>query len=510
MKRLTRLTLLALWLAMAASSIMVSLPSVAVAQDNQAKLDAMLQQATDDYDVLMIADAKTKLKDAIALADREDMSGPVVADLYVMLGIVDFAEARDESSAKDTFVQALEHNYSATIPAHYENPTLAKAMEDARQEVPEPSPTSQGGTQAGGTQARSGKFEHNPPPTAKAGQSLDLQAFIPQDMPVYRVFIYHRRFGENDFQKLEMKATGATRFAAKIPADQVKTSQIEYYIEAVDRGGDVLAQAGTQPSPLNTTVLGSSGSDLFGDGGGNGDDNGGDDDGGGVGDDDGPSTDQKIYVMITGGSGLGFLPGGSPTAHPEREVSGGIAPAFAHGMIDAGYMLSENAHLGMYMRWQFSPPQDFGAIPAASKGGSSFLSTKDECLGLGLPGDCLLGVKYRWFFKDIKRFRLYSSTGAGIGRVRHWLRLKEPYFTQDGQTASAQCAGKDRVEDSNVGDICYVRDTVRPGWAHFGVGAGAMWPVHDNVDLAADGYLIVLVPETGINFDVNLGLNFRF
>lgn len=502
MKRLTRLTFVALLLATTAGAAVMTMPSVAVAQSTESKLEGMLKQATEDYDVLMIGDAKNKLQNAIGVAQSEEASGPVVAKLYVMLAIVEFAEARDEAKAQKRFVSALEHDYNATIPPHYKNPSLEKAMEQARQQVPEPEDTSS----HGGGQASSGKFQHTPPATAKAGEPMELEAFVPADMPVYRVFVMHRRFGETEFVKLEMKPTGTTRFAVEIPAEQVRTSQIEYYIEAVDRADNVIGQAGTQTSPLNTTVLGSSGEEEVADGNGKGNDSGG----GEEPELPGEASGHKVYVMVAGGSGLGFLPGGTPTAHPDRSVSGGLAPAFGHGMLDAGYMISDNAHLGMYFRWQFSPPQDFNRIPDESKGGGSFLNTKDECFGLGMAGDCLLGVKYRWFFKDISRFRMYSSTGAGIGRVRNWLRLKEPYYLEDGQTPTAQCQGKDRVEDPAVGDFCYVRDTVRPGWAHFGVGAGAMWPVHENVELAADGYLIVLVPETGINFDLNLGLNFRF
>ncbi|QDG51747.1 hypothetical protein FIV42_13610 [Persicimonas caeni] len=508
MKRLTRLTFVALMMAASGTAVM-SVPSVAVAQDTESKLEGMLKQATEDYDVLMIGDAKNKLQNAIGLAQSEGISSPVVAELYVMLAIVEFAEGRDEAKAKERFVSALGHDYDVSIPPHYKNPSLEKAMAQARQQVPEPKDDSGSEQGQGNAQAGSGKFEHTPPATAKAGEPLELEAFVPADMPVYRVFVLHRRFGENEFEKLEMKPTGTTRFAVEIPAEQVRTSQIEYYIEAVDRAGNVIGQAGTQTSPMNTTVLGSSDDQKVVDGQGKGKGQGG---GGGTEEPEVPAdaSGHKVYVMVTGGSGLGFLPGGNPTAHPERAVSGGLAPAFGHGMLDAGYMITDNAHLGMYFRWQFSPPQDFSRIPAESKGGNSFLDTKDECFGLGMPGDCLLGFKYRWFFKDISRFRMYSSTGAGIGRVRHWLRLKESYYLEDGQTPAPQCEGKDRVEDPVVGDFCYVRDTVRPGWAHFGVGAGAMWPVHENVELAADGYLIVLVPETGINFDLNLGLNFRF
>lgn len=498
MKRLIRLTLVALWMATAASALVVSTPATVNAQDVDSRLRSMLEQASEDYDVLMIDEARQGLDDAIALADRNASSGPVVAQLHIMKGIVEFADSRDESAVERHFVRALEHDYEATIPAHYRNPDLTKILERARSKVPEPS----------GGQG-SGEFEHEPVQTARAGQPLELEVFVPADMPVFRVVAHHRRFGEDDYVRVEMEPTSATRFVVEVPAKQVRTSQIDYYIEALDRAGEVIDSAGSKNSPLDTTVLGSS--DVA--------DSGTGDpvetrqtevDDDPVVDDDGSSPAQRVYVMLGGGSGVGFLPGGTPTAHPTRPVSSGLAPAFGHGMLDAGYMITEQAHLGLYFRWQFSPPQDFSQVPPDSKDGGSFFNSKQECLGLGLPGDCLLGLKYRWFFNEADAgLRVYSSTGAGFGRVRHWLKLKENYFSPQGGVTE-QCDGRDRVEESGAGDFCYIRDTVRPGWAHFGVGAGALWPVHDNVDLMADGYLIVLVPETGINFDLNLGVNLRF
>jgi hypothetical protein len=499
MKRLIRLTLVALWLATATGALVASTPATANAQDVDSRLRSMLEQASEDYDVLMIDEATDRLDKAIDLADRNSESGPIVAQLHIMKGIVEFADSRDESAVERHFVRGIEHDYEATLPAHYRNPDLAKIFERARSQVPEPSDDPSAGQ-------RSGEFEHEPVQTARARQPLELEVFVPADMPVFRVVAHHRRFGENDYERVEMEPTSATRFAVEIPAKQVRTSQIEYYIEALDRAGEVLDSAGSKSSPIDTTVLGSSDEDPDSDPVETPPDEVDDD----PIVDDGSSPDQRVYVMLGGGSAVGFLPGGTPTAHPSRPVSSGLAPAFAHGMLDAGYMITEQAHLGLYFRWQFSPPQDFNQVPPESKEGGSFFNSKQECLGLGLPGDCLLGLKYRWFFnKADAPLRVYSSTGAGFGRVRHWLKLKENYFDPQGQVTD-QCEGRDRVEESGAGDFCYIRDTVRPGWAHFGVGAGALWPVHDNVDLMADGYLIVLVPETGINFDLNLGVNLRF
>ena len=56
---------------------------------------------------------------------------------------------------------------------------------------------------------------------------------------------------------MEMSATSATRFAVEVPGQEVRTSQMDYYIEAKDRAGGLLANAGAENSPFNITILGS-------------------------------------------------------------------------------------------------------------------------------------------------------------------------------------------------------------------------------------------------------------
>ncbi|MGM0558357.1 MAG: hypothetical protein ACQEVA_18375 [Myxococcota bacterium] len=501
MRRLTRAVLLVLTLSAVGFATLAIQPSEAVAQGTEEQLEGMLEQAINDYDVLQIEDSKKKLKDAIDIAESEGVSGPVVADIYVMLGIVEYADTRDKAQTKEFFLSALREDRSAEIDPVYQSPTLVDLMEEARNEVgPAPSDSGDGGDGGDDGEATVSGFEHEPVSSARAGEPLELDAFMPPDMPVYRVYAYYRHFGEDDYEKLEMSATSATRFAVEIPKNQVRTSQIDYYIEAENRAGEVLANAGSMNTPFNITILGSG--DIEPPDGGDGSD-GGDGDGG----DDEPTgpADKVAYMNLGMGTAIGFLGGGEPTARPDVPVKGGVAPAFAHGLFDAGYLINEKSSIGLYFRWQFSPAQDFEVIPEQSKEATGFPTTKQECLGLGLPGDCLLGVKYRYFFQNNETLRLYSSGGAGVGRVRHWIRLKQ-YITS---STRAECADKEKFSDAR-GEYCFVRDTVRSGWAHAGAGLGIEFPLSENVALAGDAFLYLLVPEVAFNLDASAGLHFRF
>jgi hypothetical protein len=172
----------------------------------------------------------------------------------------------------------------------------------------------------------------------------------------------------------------------------------------------------------------------------------------------------------------------------------------------SGSDISELNNVGLYVRWQFSPPQDFSSLPDDRfDANASFWEHQEECFGLGLPGDCLLGLKYERVISTGFP-QLYSSVGLGVGRVRNWLRLKQA--TTDANP-NPSCIDREVIDDPNVGQFCYIRDTVRTGWAHFGVGGGLYLPLPDKVDFVADAYLMVLVPDTSVNLDINLGFRFR-
>ncbi len=482
----------------AITTAIVSVPAPAFAQHIDARLETMLTEAADDYDMLMLDEAEAKLEEAVRIGRQQNGSVRVLSRIYVLLGVVRFASTRDESLVEDAFVQALEIEPRSTLDRVYQTPVLNQIFERAQQRAQTNTAPAQPQQPTPQPVAAEGQLEHTPVRRATAGQSLLIEAYVPETMPVFRIYVFHRKFGEDAYLQAEMLPTSTTRFALSIDAKDVRSSQLEYYIEAVDRAGNVLANSGRSQSPHAVTVIGSGASE--------------------------PAQDQLIsttapgsssipaepeepsegvgfYALLAAGSDIGFLPGNStpPTANRNREVSAGLAPAFGQALLDLGVMITPSAHLGLYFRWQFSPAQNFSQLPEGSiDPGSGFWDTQEECLGLGLPGDCLLGVKYRWVFSTgMPEF--YSSVGAGVGRVRNWLRLKE-------LANQPACAGKEIIAN---GDYCYLRDTVRTGWAHFGVGGGLNVPLTDHLDFTTDAYLMFFVPDTSINLDLNLGLRFN-
>lgn len=480
--------ILALFLSFSSfAAVCVSAPEVVWAQDVESKLAAALASAVEDYDVLEIQDAEKRLEDAIKLADKNKFTGPALAKIWAMLGVVRYSATKDESITEDAFVAALENDPKVEIDPNYATPLLKDVMTRAQKRV-KPKVTEQPKDNGDKTVT---KLTHDAIATADAGKDLTFETFVPADMPVYRMFVLFRRFEEPDFSRVELKPTSTTRFAATIAGKEIRTSQIDYFIFAEDRGGNIIGRVGSDTEPLNIVVLGSSGIKSDPDKDKNNDK---------VEPEVPSDRDSWMYLTLLGGSDIGFIAGGKATANPERDVNAGIAPAFGHALLDVGVTITPSAHLGIYFRYQFAPTQDFSAIAVDT--GDGFFNTNEECLGLGLPGDCLLGLKYKWFFQNTDSLRVYSSIGSGVGRVRNWVRLK--------QTApSPLCDGKEVLTEGGA-SFCYLRDTVRTGWAHFGVGGGLGIPLTDHVELTTDMYLMLLVPNTSVNLDLAAGLTFRF
>lgn len=485
-----------------AASFVALYPAPAIAQDadDVSRIEKALTQAKEDYDVLQIEDAERKLKAAVVFAEEEGIDHPVMARVWVMVGIVRFAATRDEGVAEIAFGKALEFDRNVEIPAVYRTPDLNEIMKEVRDELPPEEPTADGGVD---------DFYHKPIQTAQAGQPLTFKVEVPSDMPVYSVNVFIRRFNEEDFGIFELEPTSATEFEGDLAAKEVRTSQIDYYIEATDRGGDVIAGSASAEAPYNIVILGS-GAVADGGDGSDGADRGDDGDGadGGDGGDgsqgEDPSSDSIIYANIYVGTGGGFIAGEATSTVFGSPVNPGTAPAFGHALIDVGATITDSAHLGLFFRFQFAPPQDLSDETFED---TTFPTTQNECLGLGLPGDCILGLRYKWFFSNSDSLRIYSSFGSGVGRVRNWVELPQRATTR-------ACEGKETQQEidtaGNPVEVCYVRDTVRNGWLHFGLGGGVGIPLTDSIDFLIDAYLMVLVPETAINLDASAGFGFKF
>lgn len=224
--------------------------------------------------------------------------------------------------------------------------------------------------------------------------------------------------------------------------------------------------------------------------------------------------EDKVAFDVRLGSGLGIISGNAiATAHPEIDVRPGVAPTFAHFRIGINWLPSPRSMLGLVWRYQFAPAQDLeslGDSPTVSGGG---LTTRKPCLGIGLQGECLFGLRYRMLTSHVlDKLHGFVDLELGAGRVRHWIRLRQETDAPNGQR---RCEGKPLFAETPPGssepvEFCFVKDTARSGGVYAAFGAGAALPVSPVFDLTADTTFIVLAPDVALNVDFNLGVNMRF
>ncbi len=461
-------------------------PAVSYAKSSEKSLKKKLNKATSLYDEIEIEAAEDVLTDAISEAASSNMSGLTVAKLHIMLGIVRFATNGEESEAEEQFIEAVRADPAIDIPGVYRTPILEKILKRAQAKVPKKLGDNTG-------EPNVGSFQHDVISIANAGEDLKISVNVPTQMPVFKMFFHLRRFEESAFKKFELTPKNATTFSVDIPGDEIYTSQLDYFITAEDRGGKVIARAGDDTAPNNVVVMGSGNTKKA--------------------DEKDPkeknpkdASEKVVFIDLSFGTGIGFLTGGennSPTANPTRDVKAGIVAAFGHANVGFGAVINKQMQLGLEFRIQFAPTQNFDGLENSSSldPGSGFWDTKVPCFGLGAPVDCMMRLKYKYLFGDSI---FYSSVGTGVGRVRNWLQLRS-------SANQSICTGRAIETDVNGNDFCFIRDTVRTGWFHFGLGGGLMFPVvDDTLSLYADTFLMILVPDTSVNLDIQAGLQVRF
>lgn len=357
----------------------------AVAQGSQMvrQLEDALTRATNKYDTLQLQEAERELEEAIAQAHRFGVSDPVLARLHVMLGVVRYGLTQDEQDAYDQFVSAVEVDRNVDIHPDYKTPTLAEVMERARAAVPNNGGGGGSNGGGGGEPEVIGRPEmnHSPVETATFGKPIALSADVPPTVPLYRITLNYRRYGEREFKTIEMRPETESRFGATIPAEEVKTSQIDYFIEVVDRTGKILVSSGGPTSPNNIVVFGSDGTDLPPDEVGDGTSSG----------------RQFVFLQLTVGSGMGFATA-NPHFHPDLRINPGLALAPLHVNGELGVMITPDVHLAAFTRFQ---------IVERPQGGDQEI----------------FGGRLRWWFDNEGDFQMYTGLGGGYGRVRHTVNL---------------------------------------------------------------------------------------
>ena len=134
----------------------------------------------------------------------------------------------------------------------------APAAPEVEDELPAPEPLPEDRTER--TQqkkARQGPaaITHTPVDEAEVGRAIPIVAEIPRSSDAVIVSLHYRNAGDADFARLALEPQG-NAYVTAIPGRKVKGSAIQYYVEAHDAGGRVVAVSGTATNPHLVVISG--------------------------------------------------------------------------------------------------------------------------------------------------------------------------------------------------------------------------------------------------------------
>jgi hypothetical protein len=110
--------------------------------------------------------------------------------------------------------------------------------------VTPPAPGGEGALQKSGVK----EFTHAVVDEAPPGKPLDLTAKIPDDAGDWKLTVYYRPQGQDDFVAVKMRPR-YDELVGRITAKAVKGNSIQYYVEVKDAGGAMIKRSGSPGSP---------------------------------------------------------------------------------------------------------------------------------------------------------------------------------------------------------------------------------------------------------------------
>ena len=479
-------------------------PAALAAADGQVM--QILNAAAAAYDNFDFNASIGLLQQGVAIIRQTNLRSRAAADLYLLDGVVRYAASGAEGDAVNAFVQAMLVDPNARLHPNYATPALETLLQRARalappaatrpapaappaaRPPPPPPPAPQAPPAPAGTlpslsamgvggytpppaappapvaAPAQGLIEHMPPHEARAREPLGISARIPVTVPVAKVNLQFRTIGEPLFRAVELSPQrDGVSFQGGIPGSSVVGAGVEYYLEVLDRGGQMLATSGSPATPFRIALPAtaapapvaratrppqtaapskSRGSDW-----------------GALEEDDRASGKAKNFsVAIGGGLGAG-LATGAPDVVTDVKLGTGIALTPAHATAEIGYRIGEQLDLLTFARLQV------------------------VTLESGTELEPLFGAKIRKYLTDTGKLDFYIEGGLGYGNVRHfvWVADKETYVTTS------------------------------EGPFHAGGGGGLRYAFNDSVGINAGGYLMGLAGDAAsVQLDLQGLLYFRF
>jgi hypothetical protein len=237
--------------------------------------------AMEAYNALDIDKAGGMLEEALRIANEAALTGPVLAQTHLNLGIVFVAGVKDKDAGLAEFVSALCADPAAQIDPLSKSPDIDSVFQVATQQV-----------QAGACKsvAAPPPVVVMPPPIGQPpiGQPMPGVAPIPMQIPpppadqvfahqapaeqlaqtplplylevdplahAHEIFLYYQGLGMTKWKRVPMYRY-QTGFAYQISCNDVWEPKVSYYVEALDEDGKVVGVGASAAEPIVVSIVG--------------------------------------------------------------------------------------------------------------------------------------------------------------------------------------------------------------------------------------------------------------
>jgi hypothetical protein len=442
--------------------------------ENSAAVDKVTKankRAVDEYQNLNFDEARKILKDALDFAGENGLeSHPVTARTYVHLGVVVLAGFKQTDEAVKLFRKAIQIQPDIKLDKLLATPEIQEVFDQAvKAETAEKKPPSSGEG-----------ITHEPIGKSAQGAPIVVKASVDSGLGAKKVMLSFSADGADEFAEKEMKEDppGSGNYVGEIPASAAQGGIIDYFIEAQDEDGKVLASKGSNDHTLKIALTGVGGQPA-----------------GGVArkkktteeppEEEGPSW----YIGLGLGSGFGWTSGVGDVSG-QRISPAGFAPSTL-GQIapEFGYFLDKNFLLSLQLRVQFV------------SGATDFPTNTLECGSdkLCSPSTyALAGFARATFFLAEGDFRPYVVGTAGGGQIRHLATYG----------SITNCGPRNPTTGDPGNQTCV--DTVAAGPVFVGAGGGLLYGLTSSFDLTLGTNLLLGFPTFTMHVDINAGVAMTF
>jgi hypothetical protein len=128
---------------------------------------------------------------------------------------------------------------------------------DTEEELAQPEPLPEDRSERTTRKAAEGPalLVHTPPEETAVGKAIPLVVELPAGIQAAVVSAHYRNAGDAAFTRLLLEPQG-NAYVTAIPGRKVRGSAVQYYVQAFDEGGRVVAVSGTETSPHLVVVAG--------------------------------------------------------------------------------------------------------------------------------------------------------------------------------------------------------------------------------------------------------------